>query len=115
VSAPQVEPIPESLLDLVWDYGTLNVGEEKRYITAMLQVNLNTQPTAILLSTHHCYTTAMLQVILYRIGLPVETLYLTQHVFAAGHAGRGGGHDQRHGRVDRRRRVHPVRLIFYNI
>ena len=36
-----VEPIPESLLDLVWDYGTLNVQEEKRYIKAMLAAMLD--------------------------------------------------------------------------
>lgn len=32
-----VNPLPETLLDYVWDYGTLNEEEEKRYISSMLQ------------------------------------------------------------------------------
>ena len=31
-----VHPLPETLLDYVWDYGTLNEGEETRYIKSML-------------------------------------------------------------------------------
>ena len=32
-----VHPLPETLLDYVWDYGTLNTEEEKRYIASMLK------------------------------------------------------------------------------
>ena len=32
-----VHPLPETLLDYVWDYGTLNKEEEKRYIASMLR------------------------------------------------------------------------------
>eukprot|EP01052_Picozoa_sp_SAG31_P003961 SAG31_NODE_158_length_21979_cov_6.851691_2_plen_3236_part_00 len=40
-----VNPLPETLLDYVWDYGTLNLAEEKRYIGSMLRLQFDNMQT----------------------------------------------------------------------
>lgn len=38
-----VQPLPETLYDYVWDYGTLNPGEERRYVTSMLNASFQSK------------------------------------------------------------------------
>jgi hypothetical protein len=40
----RVKEIPASLFPLIWDFGTLNVEAEKKYITQMVNKSLGGQP-----------------------------------------------------------------------